>query len=85
MVWTGHFLALVLTGFGLWWLAGHISGLPAYKLVVALAALTGLVFNHIRWSGLGKKVADPDLFERINLLCVANYLVLLLVLVLVDF
>jgi hypothetical protein len=84
MVWTGHFLALVLAVFGIWWLIGHASGMPGYKLVVVLAAITGLVFNHFRWRGLGRKVSDPDTFEKINLLVVSNYLVLLLVLVLVD-
>jgi hypothetical protein len=84
MVWTGHFLALVLMAFGLWWLIGHLSGLPGHKLVAALAALTGFVFNHIRWSGMGKTVNAQEVFEKINLLVVANYVVLLLVLALVD-
>jgi chromate transport protein ChrA len=85
MVWTGHFLAAVLMTFGLWWLVKHISGLPDFKLVLALAAITGLVLNHLRWNGLGRKVKDPEVLEKITFLCVANYLVMLLVLVLVDF
>jgi uncharacterized membrane protein len=85
LVWTGHSLGLVLVLFGLWWLLGHISGMPDYKLVVVLAALTGLVLNHIRWRSLGKNVNDPETFEKINLLMVSNYLILLFLVVLADF
>ena len=85
LVLTGHFLALVLVSFGLWWFLGHISGMPDYKLVIALAAMTGLIFNHLRWWSLGKRVDDPDTSEKINLLMVSNYLVLLLVFVMIDF
>ena len=59
--------------------------MPDYKLVVALAAMTGLVFNHLRWRSLSKKVNDPDTLEKVNLLIVSNYLILLLVVVLADF
>ena len=85
LVWTGHFLGLVLISFGLWWLLGHISSMPDYKLVVEMAAITGLIFNHLRWWSLGKRVDDPDTSEKINLLMVSNYLVLLLLMVMVDF
>jgi hypothetical protein len=85
MVWIGCFLALVLIAFGLWWLIGHVSGMPGYKLVIVLAALTGFVFNHLRWWGLSRKAYEPDTFEKISILIVSNYVVLLLVLALVDF
>jgi hypothetical protein len=85
LVLTGHFLAFVLVSFGLRWLLGHISGMPDSKLVVSLAAMTGLVLNHLRWWSLGKRIDDPGTSERINLLMVSNYLVLLLVFVMVDF
>ncbi len=85
MVWMGHLLGIVLIAFALWWLVAHISGMPDYKLVVTLAAMTGLVFNHFRWWKLGRKVSDPDIFEQVNLLLVSNYMVLILILVLVDY
>jgi hypothetical protein len=84
MVWTGHVLGIVLISFALWWLVEHISGMPDYKLVVALAAMTGFVFNHFRWWRLGRKVNVTDIFEQINVLIVSNYVVLLLILMLVD-
>jgi hypothetical protein len=84
LAWTGHFLGIVLISFGLWWIFGHISGLPDYKLVVALAAITGLLFNHLRWWSLGKSVDSPETSEKINLLVVSNYLVLLLLIVMMD-
>jgi len=84
-IWISHFLGLLLIVFGLWWLIGHIAGMPDYKLVLGLAAMTGLVFNHFRWRSLSKKVGDPDMFEKISLLVIANYMVLLLVLMMADY
>ncbi len=85
MVWTSHLLGLILMSLGLWWLVGHISGMPDYKLVVALAAMTGFVFNHFRWRSHSRKINDLDTFEKFNFLIVSNYIVLLLVLMLVDY
>jgi hypothetical protein len=84
LVWTGHFLALVLVLFGFWWLSEHLSGMPYYKLAVALVAMTGLILNHFRWASFGGKVNDQETYEKINLLVVSNYLVLLLAFMLVD-
>ena len=85
MVWTGHFLAFVLVVFGFWWLGKHMPGMPGYKQVVAFVAMTGLILNHIRWAGFGRSVADQETCEKINLLVISNYLVLLLAFAMVDF
>ncbi len=85
MVWTSHFLGLILMLFGLWWLIGHMAGISDYKLVVALAAMTGFVYNHFRWWSHCKKISDSDMLEKFNYLIVSNYVVLLLILVLVDY
>ena len=84
MAWTVNILGLVLLSLGIWWLTEHISGIPDYKLVAALAAMTGLVLNHCRWQSLGRKINDRDTLEKINVLIVSNYLILLLIFVLVD-
>ena len=85
MEWAGHFLGFVLVLFGIWYLSGHLSAMPDYKLIVSLVAMTGLILNHFRWRNLTKKIKDAETFDRINLLVVSNYLLWLLAFVLVDF
>jgi len=83
-LWTGHLIGLLIVVLGVWWIIAHISSMPDYKLVVALAAVIGFVVNHFRWQKLGKRLDDLDARKSINALVVSNYLVLLLVLVIVD-
>jgi hypothetical protein len=84
MVWTGHFLLIAILVFGIWWLGIHISELPDYRLMTALVSATGLLLNHFRWRRFIGNIADVDIVEKINHFMVANYLVMLLALTLVD-
>jgi len=70
--------------FGIWWVMGNISGLPEYKLVAALAALTGLVLNHFRWWRLSSRSENREIIQKMNHLVISNYVVLLLICVLLD-
>jgi hypothetical protein len=85
LVWTGHFLLIVLLFLGIWWIGIHLSELPDYRLLPALVSATGLVLNHFRWRRFAGNIADLDIVEKFNHLIVANYLVILLALTLVDF
>ena len=85
MLLVSHLLGFLLILFGLWWIAGNMAALPDYKLIVALAAVTGLVLNHFRWWYWGKKVNDRDTLEKVNYLMATNYLVMLLGFVLFRF
>ena len=85
MLFFGHLLGCILTLSGLWWLLGNMTSLPDYKLVVALAAVTGLVLNHFRWWRLDSKVQDDDIRVKVNYLIVSNYLIMLLGFVLLNF
>lgn len=84
MLWTGHLTGFIVILFGLWWLSVNISDLPDYKLIAALAAVTGLILNHFRWWRLGKKLENLEIFDNVNYLVVTNYLVFLLLFVLLD-
>ena len=84
-LWTSHLLGLFLLLLGVWWLMENISGMPDYKLVVALAAMTGFVLNHFRWHKLVKKLDNFDMYKSINALVVSHYLILLFILAMVDF
>jgi len=85
MLFAGHLLGFISIMLGLWWLAGNLAGLQDYKLVIALAAVTGLVMNHFRWWRLGRKIQDMDALDKVNYLVVSNYLVMILLFVLLDF
>jgi len=85
MLWSGHLAVLILLAGGFWWLTEQMPGMPDSKLIVALVAMTALVFNHHRWWSLGKKVSEKDILDKIDLLVVANYCILVLVLSLVSF
>ncbi len=85
MLCVGHTIGFILLMFGLWWLVENISGLPDYKLVAALAALTGLVMNHYRWWRLGNRIDNREIIQKVNYLVVSNYVILLLLFVLLDF
>jgi hypothetical protein len=84
LVWTSHFLLIILLALGIGWIGVHISGMPDYRLLTALVSATGLVLNHFRWRRFAANIADLDLVEKINHLMVANYLVMLLALTLAD-
>lgn len=85
MIYVCHLVGIVLIAVGLWWLAVDISDMSDYKLVVALAALTGLVINHFRWWRLGVMADSPELIQKFNYIFVSNYLVLLLLFILLSF
>jgi hypothetical protein len=85
MGWTSNFLVIALLALGVWWLILHIAGMPDYRLLVGLVAVTGLVLNHFRWRKLAGEIGDPGLLEKIHYIMVANYLVMLLAFVLADF
>ena len=85
MLFACHLLGFFLILCGLWWLALNLAILPDYKLVVALAAVTGLVVNHFRWWFLGRRIEDRGTLAKVNYLIAANYLVMFLLLALLDF
>lgn len=80
-----HIIGFILMLFGFWWLAAHISGLPDYKLVVALTALTVLIISHFRWWRLSSEAEDREIDRKVNHIIVSNYLVMLLLFVLLNF
>jgi len=84
MLAVGRFLGILLAAFGVWWIVAHIADMPDSRLVVALAALTILVLNHVRWWRLGTKTGDGDIPEGVDHIVVSNYVVMLLVLVLAE-
>jgi len=84
MLYVGHITGFVIIMFGIWWVMGNISGLPEYKLVAALAALTGLVLNHFRWWRLSSRSENREIIQKMNHLVISNYVVLLLICVLLD-
>jgi hypothetical protein len=85
MLWTGHLAVLILLAGGFWWLFGEMPGLPDYKLVIFLIAVTCLVLNHFRWWNLVKKIHEKDVLDKVDLLEVVNYIIFILGLALVDF
>ena len=85
MLFISNLLGFMVMLFSLWWIAENIAVLPDYKLIVALAAVTGLVANHFRWWSWGNKVNGNEALEKMSYLVVCNYLVMLLGFVLVDF
>jgi hypothetical protein len=85
MLFVGHLTGFILIMSGLWWLLGNLSVLEDYRMIVALAALTGLVMNHFRWWHLGKNIEDRIVLVRVNYLVLSNYVVMLLLYVLLDF
>ena len=85
MIYVCHLVGVVLITVGLWWLAEDISAMPDYQLVVALAAMTGLIINHFRWWRLGIRADSPELIQKFNYIIVSNYLVLLLLFILLSF
>ena len=84
MLYVGHMTGFILIMLGLWWVAENISGLPDYKLVAALAALTGLAMNHFRWWRLCNRSDSREIIEKVNHLVISNYVVLLLIFMLLD-
>jgi len=85
MLYVCHLVGFTLIMLGLWWLAVNISGLPDYKLVAALAAMTVLVINHFRWWRLCGRVDNRETVQKFNQIIVSNYLVMLLLFFLLDF
>jgi len=85
MLWAGHLFALILLGDGVRWLVGNMRDLSDLNLLIALAAMTGLVLNHCRWWLLSRQTDDKVIFAKIDLLMVANYCIFILVLQLVHF
>ena len=78
MLWTGHLFVLLLLGQGIEWLTGNIRGLPEFRLLLVLAAMTCLVINHLRWWTFGNKVDDRTILARVDMIVVANYCILVL-------
>jgi hypothetical protein len=85
MVWAINLQAFLLLAFGFWWLIGHMPGMPDYKLLCGLAALTGFVLNHFRWLKIARKINDIDVLGKFHHLMTVNYLIILLAFGLVDF
>jgi len=85
MLWIGHLFVLILLADGVQWLVGNMRGLSDYRLLLALAAMTGLILNHCRWWILGNKEEDKHILDKIDPFIVANYCILVLVLQLFHF
>ncbi len=85
MLWAGHIFVFVLLFQGFRWLAADFQGMKAYGVFLSLAAMTVLVLNHCRWWSLTRKQEDEAILNKIDLLMVANYCILVLVLELVRF
>ena len=81
----GHFLGVLVTLFGIWWVVINITDMPDYKLIVILAALNILVLNHLRWWNLGRKIEGGELWRKADHIVVSNYMVMLLLWVMLDF
>lgn len=77
-VWTAHFCFFALLTWAFWWTARKLVGLPDYQVVVILAAMTGLAINHFRWWNLTKSIAK-ETAERLNLIMLGSYLIMLLI------
>jgi len=80
VLWTGHLLLLILLMNGVRWVANHIRGMPEFDLFMSLAVMTGLVLNHIRWLRLCNSLESTDVVEKVDLLVVSNYSILVLLL-----
>jgi hypothetical protein len=85
MVWTGNFLAFAVLAFGVWMLVGYMPAIPSHKLLCGIAALTGILWNHLRWRKIVDSIGDPDIAGKIDHLIVAHNMVLLLAFALLDF
>ncbi len=79
MLWIGHLFVLILLGDGAGWLVGNMRGLSETRLLLALAAMTGLILNHCRWWILGNKIEDKQVLDKMDPLILANYCILILV------
>jgi hypothetical protein len=80
ILWTGHLFMLILLGDGARWLFGSIRELSDLNLLLALAAMTGLVLNHLRWCFLDRQVDNKEILSKLDPLIVANYCIFILVL-----
>jgi len=80
VLWTGHLFMLILVINGVSWLVGYIRSLSELNLIFALAAMAGLILNHVRWWTVGKEIADQEILRKIDRLVIGNYFVLVLVL-----
>lgn len=85
MLWAGHLFVLILLADGVQWLVGNVRGLSDYRLLLALAAMTGLILNHCRWWILGKRADNKEILDKIDPLILANYCIFVLVLQLFHF
>ena len=79
-LWTNHLLLLIVLTNGVRWLATQIHGLPEFNLLLSLAVMTGLVLNHIRWWKLSKGLEGKEVLEKVDLLVIGNYSILVLLL-----
>ena len=80
VLWTGHLLLLILLTNGIRWLACHIRDMSDLNMLLSLAVMTGLVLNHIRWWKLGNSLESGEVLEKVDLLVIGNYSVLVLLL-----
>jgi hypothetical protein len=80
VLWTGHLLLLILLTNGIRWLAGHIRGMSDLNMLLSLAVMTGLVLNHIRWWKLRNSLERGEVLEKLDLLVIGNYSILVLLL-----
>ncbi|MEJ2111738.1 MAG: hypothetical protein P8Z37_17880 [Acidobacteriota bacterium] len=85
MIFVGHFLGILVTLFGAWWIVANISAIPEYKLVIVFAALNILVLNHVRWWRLGRRLDKNEMLGKVSHIVVSNYMVMMLFLVMLDF
>jgi hypothetical protein len=79
-LWTSHLLLLIVLTNGVRWLVTHIHGLPEFNLLLSLVVMTGLVLNHIRWWKLSKVLEGKEVLEKVGLLVMGNYSILVLLL-----
>ncbi len=85
LLWTGHLIVIVFLFRGIFWVTENIRGMSGINLFLALAAMTCLVVNHVRWWALDKKVSQEGILGKIDQLMMGNYGVLALLLLLIRF
>lgn len=80
MIWAGHVFLLILLADGVRWILENMRALSDYRLLLVMAAMTGLVLNHCRWWILGNRIEDKQFLDKIDPLILANYCIMVLVL-----
>lgn len=80
MIWAGHIFVLILLADGVRWMLENMRALSDYRLLLAMAAMSGLILNHCRWWMLGNKMEDTQVLGKMDTLILSNYCIMVLVL-----